>query len=144
INILLHMTASLAAFWVGWGLFRRPGVALSGALLFAVHPMHTESVAWIAGITDLGCGLFYFLSIGAYLRFREGGNRRIVWQIASLLAFLLSLLYKEMALTLPIVIVALDLACKNDRVDSASCLRLGRWFPIALVLLVYLALPLHV
>src|SRR6058998_2513305 len=54
INIVLHVLASLAAYWLGRQLFRTGSIALWGALLFAAHPMHTETVAWIAGLTDAG------------------------------------------------------------------------------------------
>src|SRR4030042_6544665 len=100
INIILHLLACLAVLWIGWELFPDGWVALGGALLFAVHPMHTEGVAGGAGITALGAGLFYFISIGAYLHFRRIPSPSRIWLVIASLAFLCSLFYKEMALTL--------------------------------------------
>ena len=62
VNIILHVLVSLAVLWIGWELFPGSWAALGGALLFAAHPMHTESVAWVAGVTDVGAGLFSRIS----------------------------------------------------------------------------------
>ncbi|MDI9547792.1 MAG: glycosyltransferase family 39 protein [Chloroflexota bacterium] len=77
------------------------------AALFAVHPLHVESVAWIAERKDVLCALFYLGAMVLYLRFRE--TERIRWFAASVAAGLLALLSKPMAVTLPAVLVLCDL-----------------------------------
>ncbi len=77
--------------------------AVWAACLFAVYPLHAESVAWIIGRVDLLCTFFYLLSIFAYLRFRV---IRETWYFhLSLGSFICALLCKEMAVTLPAVII---------------------------------------
>jgi tetratricopeptide (TPR) repeat protein len=88
-------------------------------LLFGLHPLHVESVAWVAERKDLISALFYLLSITVYVRSEEAGtgenmaersalrffNRR---HIPSLCFFILALLGKPMAVTLPVVLLILD------------------------------------
>ena len=80
------------------------------ALLFAIHPMRVESVAWATERRDVLSGLFYFGTIYCYLRAVEtlpaAGRRR--WLGAALIAYLLSLFSKAMAITLPVVFLLLD------------------------------------
>lgn len=76
------------------------------AALFAVHPLHVESVAWIAERKDLLSGLFWILAIGAYARYAQRpGIRRYAFV---LLLFALGLMAKPMVVTLPVVLLLLD------------------------------------
>lgn len=84
-------------------------------LLFGLHPIHVESVAWVAERKDLLYSLFYMMSIMAYLRFGrdsdavEAGTRRINrFYFFSLGWFALSLCSKPMAVTLPVILIILD------------------------------------
>ena len=76
--------------------------ALAGAAIFAVHPVHVESVAWISGRTDLSCGLFFLAAFLAYRR--SPSTRRWRARALSLLFFGLALFSKEMAATLPLLV----------------------------------------
>src|SRR5262249_6807318 len=116
INIMLHLGSTLLVCWIGWLLFQNPWVALWGGILFAIHPMHAESVAWIAGVTDVGCALFLFASLAAYLRFREAGRQKNLWLAVSLASFLAALFFKETALTFPLALLILEFC---DRRESA-------------------------
>ncbi len=92
-----------------------PDVSLSlgaafAALIFGVHPLRVESVAWVTERRDVLCGLFYLLATLAYLRGAAGGGgvqRR--WWALSLGAFLLALLSKAAAMPLPAVLLLLDI-----------------------------------
>ncbi len=86
---------------------RRCLCAFAAILLFAVYPIHTESVAWIIGRVDVYCTFFYLLSLSLYCHFRKTGRRG--WLTTSLVAFFLSLTCKEMAVTLPVVIGCAEL-----------------------------------
>ncbi|MGB7567338.1 MAG: tetratricopeptide repeat protein, partial [Chitinivibrionales bacterium] len=72
-------------------------------LLFAIHPMRVESVAWIAERKDVLSALFYFLSLLLYVQYLKGNSRKSYWLCA--FAFLLSLLSKPMAVSLPFVML---------------------------------------
>jgi len=74
--------------------------------LFAIHPLHVESVAWISGRKDLLSGLFFFLTIAAYLRYVK--NRVPGWYVLALVLFALGLLAKPMLITLPFILLLLD------------------------------------
>jgi Flp pilus assembly protein TadD len=84
--------------------------ALTAALLWAVHPLRVESVAWVTERRDVLSGLFFLLSLWAYLGYRArasgSGRHSLYW--ASLGCFALGLLAKGMAATLPAVLLLLD------------------------------------
>jgi len=92
-----------------------PDVVLSvaaafAALVFGVHPLRAESVAWVTERRDVLCGLFFLLAVLAYLRGVAGGGgiqRR--WGALSLGAFLLALLSKAAAMPLPAALLLLDI-----------------------------------
>ncbi|NWF94128.1 MAG: tetratricopeptide repeat protein [Syntrophaceae bacterium] len=105
-NLLIHLVNTVLLFL----LFQRmTGATLrSGfvAALFALHPLHVESVAWVAERKDLLCALFSILAIRAYVRYveRPGLSRYLF----VLLCLVLSLMSKPMAVTLPFVLLLLD------------------------------------
>lgn len=90
----------------------RPVVLASAfaALLWGVHPLRVESVAWITERRDVLCGLFFLLTVLAYLRGVDHvGRLRPTWQGISLLAYLAALLAKAAAMPLPAVLLLLDI-----------------------------------
>jgi len=99
-----HLVAVLAF----WGCCRRLGVrtgpATLVALLFAIHPQRVESVAWISERKDVLCAALYFLSLYLYLGRTENG--RFPW--TAWLIFVLALLSKPMAVSLPFVILGVE------------------------------------
>src|SRR5881296_769712 len=87
------------------------GLALSAgfaALLFALHPLRAESVAWATERRDVLLGLFYLLTILAYLRACERGERGRGWYWGAVGLFACALLSKSMVVNLPIVLLILD------------------------------------
>ena len=111
-NVLLHAASALLVCLLALGLGASRPVAWVAGLLFAVHPIHTESVAWIAGRTDVLCFLFSGASLGLYLA-RErprGAGRRRALLAGSWSCFALALLAKEMAAVVPLWIGCFELA----------------------------------
>ena len=87
---------------VGWG-------AVVAALVFGLHPLRVESVAWVTERRDVLCGLFYLLAVLAYLRGTAAEEAlRGRWRAASLAAFAAALGSKGMAMTLPLTLLVLD------------------------------------
>ncbi|MEE8575374.1 MAG: hypothetical protein V3T30_08170, partial [Thermodesulfobacteriota bacterium] len=83
--------------------------AVLTALLFGVHPMRVESVAWVSERKDVLYGFFYLLSILSYIKFATStSGDRFRHYAVSLLFFALSLLSKPMAVSLPIVLLLID------------------------------------
>jgi hypothetical protein len=77
------------------------------ALLFGLHPLRVEVVAWAACLRDLLCAFFYLSALLCYLRMCEGANRR-AWMAGAIAAHILALLSKPMAVSLPAVLLVLD------------------------------------
>jgi Flp pilus assembly protein TadD len=68
LNLLIHLAATLAVYWLLRQLKFAPWPAAVGAALFGVHPVQVESVAWTSGTKDLLCGLFATLALALYVR----------------------------------------------------------------------------
>lgn len=107
INILLHILNGSLVFAILRALLGRPRPALLAAVLFVVHPVQTESVAYISGQRDVLFTAFYLLGFWSYLRFRA--TERLGYLLSCGVAYVLGLLTKEMAITLPLLCVAYDL-----------------------------------
>ncbi|MCE5282209.1 MAG: tetratricopeptide repeat protein [Deltaproteobacteria bacterium] len=105
-SLLFHLANTLLLFIVlrsMTGALWRSGFV---AALFALHPLHVESVAWVAERKDVLSTLFWMLTLWCYLAYvRKPGLRRY-WPV--LLCFALGLLAKQMAVTLPFVLLLLD------------------------------------
>lgn len=107
-NILLHGINAALVFLL---LRRLGGSSLSavfGALLFSLHPLRVESVVWATERKDVLFALFYLLSLLAYLRYLDG--RLLKHLLLSLFLFLCSGLSKQMAISLPVVLLIFDFA----------------------------------
>lgn len=105
-NLLLHVGSVLAAFWLLNLLQRNREVSFFAALLFALHPLTVEPTCWIAGQSTLTFSFFYLLSLMAYVKWQ--GNQRMAFYGLSLFLFLLSILAKSAAVTLPLVLLLFD------------------------------------
>lgn len=124
-NLLLHAANAALFFLIGTRLIgmampalraERVGLrlaALSATLVFATHPLRVESVAWATERRDVLCAFFYLLAILAYLNACDGparagwAGRR--WYAAAIVAHAAALLAKSMAVSLPVVLLCLDL-----------------------------------
>ncbi len=105
-NILFHIGNTLLLFFV---LQRMTGARLKSgfvAALFAIHPLHVESVAWVAERKDVLSTFFWMLTMGAYVHYARGP--RIHRYLVVVLCFALGLLSKPMLVTLPFVLLLLD------------------------------------
>ncbi len=105
-NLLIHILNALLLFWIlrnMTGAFWRSAIA---AAVFALHPIHVESVAWAAERKDLLCGFFWMLTIASYIEYarRPGSSRYFLVVIF----FILGLMSKPMIVTLPFVLLLVD------------------------------------
>ncbi len=107
LNLLLHLGGTLCVFrFVQVLMPGRAVVAAVATAVFALHPMHVESVAWVSERKDVLYALFYFLGLTTYLHHQEGHIRGGLWKTA--LFFLLSLLSKPAAVVFPLSLLAVD------------------------------------
>ena len=128
-NFILHVLVCLAiyALIIRMGMERM--VAFLAALLFAIHPMHVESVAWVTQRKDVLYSLFYVLSIlyyWKYLTYRRQGS-----YILSIACGILSILAKPMALSLPLTLLIFDWYYQNRITKQAL---LNKWSYIFAIL----------
>jgi tetratricopeptide (TPR) repeat protein len=106
VNVLFHIINTLLLFYV---LMRMTGAVWPSAFVaaaFAMHPLHVESVAWIAERKDLLSTFFWLLTMWAYVRYVEKPKLR--WYLAAIVLFILGLMSKPMLVTLPFVLLLLD------------------------------------
>lgn len=101
-HLILHLLNILLVFGILTKLRLRPTVVFIAALLFAVHPIQVETVAWISNRKDLLYSVFYLASLRFYLNSLDQPNSRVY--LASLGLFQLSILSKAMAVSLPVVL----------------------------------------
>jgi len=116
VNFGFHVLAVLLVFALFYKLTGRMTLAFAGAALFAVHPIHTEAVDWIAALPDIGCTVFFLLAF-LFLVLAQGPGslapsdeppRRFpaLFLAASYTAFAAALLWKETAIIFPLIIMA--------------------------------------
>lgn len=101
-NVVLHFLSVLLVFSILRRLLQSDVGACIGALLFAVHPMQVESVAWASGAKDVLAGMFSLLMIDQFLRFSLKPHRRGHYAVA-MLALLLAILSKPSAVVAPVI-----------------------------------------
>jgi len=135
-NIALNVVVVLLVFSV---LRRLSGerVGLIAAGLFALHPLHTESVAWVAGVTDLELAVFYLLTFLLYLRLSEP-EKGYGWRAAMCGSFALALLSKEQAMTLPLLVTLFEHFYRDDRATTSIRQKMSRYGPLWAVAGLYL------
>ena len=106
-NLLIHIAGTILLFSVLRRMTEDIWKSAFVAVLFAIHPLHVESVAWVSERKDVLSAFFWFLTMGAYVRYTErpgAGNYLLV-----IAAFSLGLSAKPMLVTLPFVLILLDI-----------------------------------
>ena len=138
-NLFWYALACLFLWLLAWEISGRPIAAAAGAVLFALHPTHPESVCFIAGRTDLLAGAFLFASLWAAVRF--GPSIRSPWMKLAPAALLLlpGLFAKEVALFgAPLVPLALWLQSRT----SGAAPGVGRVATIGMVTIAKATVPM--
>jgi tetratricopeptide (TPR) repeat protein len=105
-SLLFHIANTLLLFWVLRRMTGRLWQSSFVAALFALHPLHVESVAWVAERKDVLSTFFWMLTLWAYLRYVEQPG--LTRYLLAILFFVLGLLSKPMLVTLPFVLLLLD------------------------------------
>lgn len=120
-NVIIHLIACLLLFRIFTLLFEKSKycnlAALLSALVFVVHPIHTESVSWISGRTDSIATLFFFASFLYYIKFSNQENGKSKFLILSLIYYFIGLISKEMVVTTPVIILLYDFVYRKKPVS---------------------------
>jgi tetratricopeptide (TPR) repeat protein len=106
VNLLFHVMSTILIFLVFHRMTKKLWPSAFVACLFAIHPLHVESVAWIAERKDVLSAFFWILTLGAYSYYVEHPGFRRYFFV--LLFFILGLMAKPMLITLPFVLLLLD------------------------------------
>ncbi|HYO92157.1 MAG TPA: glycosyltransferase family 39 protein, partial [Pyrinomonadaceae bacterium] len=146
-NALLHGLNSYLVYALTLSLLRPQKLAedsarrtsLSAALLFLLHPSHTEAVSWISGRADLLATLFCLAALLAYIFYTE--KRRTRYLLLSLICFVLALLSKESAASLPFIIFAFGVyfavVSEQRKSELVRAIKTGTlFFPLLLLFVV--------
>ncbi len=143
VNVLMHAGVTLAVFGVSREVTERSWVAALAATLFAVHPAHAESVAWVSGVTDPLMVLLMLPAFYFYLRFRKRGAKYLLG--CALAFFFLALLSKETAVALPVVVVYCELFhFKGEALFTQRLIRASRLLALfAIPTAIYVLMRYH-
>lgn len=106
-NLILHLLNCLLVFWLIFKLSNNVSVSFITTILFSIHPLQVESVAWISERKGLLCAFFLLGSIISYLSYIRD-KRVFKYYIFSLSLFFLALLSKATAITLPIALLLIE------------------------------------
>jgi hypothetical protein len=129
VNVLLHVAAALL-LWRALRALAVPGAWLAG-LLFVLHPVAVESVAWVSELKNVLSGALFLGSLLAWIRFDGGGARRLALLAWSL--FLLALLAKASTVMLPVVLLGIPL-WRRGRLERRDWVRAAPFFALSLLL----------
>lgn len=127
-NLILHLLCTLLVYWIGVRL----GLGFLGAgllaLLFGIHPMRVESVAWVTERKDVLFGFFYLLAMLYYIKGKQSSFTKRIYLVIGI-SFLLSLLSKIQAVILPISLILVDYyLSKSGRITIKSILNKTPYF----------------
>ena len=139
-NIALHGLSAVCVYLIARTLFASPLPALLAALLFAVHPIQTESVTYLSGRRDVLSGLFVLAGFYTFLRYRQSSRLRDLALV--ILLYLLAFFTKESGIILPLLCLGYDVATRIKRsgpdgevsgvrairTAASAAVREGRWF----------------
>jgi protein O-mannosyl-transferase len=107
VNLLLHLCSVILLFLVFVKMTRKPWRSFMIAAIFAIHPLHVESVAWISERKDVLSTFFGLLTLLFYVRYVDAPSKgRYAWVVSALT---LGLLSKPMLVTMPFVLLLIDL-----------------------------------
>jgi len=114
LNLLIHLINVGLVYGLIFMLCGRVGVAAITALLFGIHPMHLESVAWISSLKDVLYVFFFLLALLSYEygKAKPGGHWK--YYALALFLFLLSILSKGMAVVFPVLLLLMDFLQKRE------------------------------
>ncbi|MBZ5528277.1 MAG: tetratricopeptide repeat protein [Acidobacteriia bacterium] len=137
LNLLVNAGVVLMVFLAGRRIFADSRIGWVAALLFAVHPVHTEAVSWIASLPDLQVTFFALLCLWLFADPAPRNGRHL---LAILASFLLALLSKEPAIMLAPLALAFEHGVSPRRDSSGLASQVARYAPLGALAVAYLLL----
>ena len=140
-NVLLHCTVALLVFVFIFYLCDNPAIAAIAGLLFGVHPVHTEAVAYIAGRADSLYSIFFLSAFIFFVRYvnhmvRKGAKQGLLY--TALICFVIALLSKEISMILPLLLALYLYGIIRGTVRQDMFGRIKNlWVPFAVIVGIY-------
>ena len=106
VQLVLYALSIWIVYRLGRKLLQNELAAFAGALLWTLHPLHVEVVAWVSSISDVGCTLFCLLGFWMFLRAEEHSPASFRWHVAAAAVYFPALFFKEMAFSFPLLLLA--------------------------------------
>ena len=140
-SLILHLFNCVLVFFLISVIFKNYTMSFLVAMLFSIHPLHLESVAWISARKDLLYAFYLLLGLHAHLKYIQIKKPQFkgVYYTISLIAFCFSLLSKSMAIVFPIYLLLIDFLTKRTS-------KISNWvekFPFILISLFFVFLTLY-
>ena len=130
-GILIHILNTILVFYFTFLLFKKSNIALFVAVLFGIHSMQAEPVAWISAQKVLIFSAFFLLSLISYLKYLN--SLKLKYYLLSLLYFVLSAFSKEQAVVLPICLIAIDYFHSRKLLTKKIVLEKVPFFAISII-----------
>lgn len=108
-NLILHVLNTALVFLFVFLLTNKNLIAFISSLLFALHPMHVESVAWAAERKDVLYAFFFLAALCSYIMISKEEKSKMKWIVLTTLFFVLSLFSKGQAVVLPVIFILIDI-----------------------------------
>ena len=144
VNIILHILNAVLVYFLLFIITKKKQIAFIAGLLFLVHPVHNEAVAYISGRADLLAGMFMLSSIIFFAIYPNQEKRKgNILYSASVICFVLALLSKELALMIPILLLLYDFSFRRE-IFSRFKNFIKRYAAFILIGLIYAVLRLTV
>ena len=119
-NLILHLLNTALVFLFVFLLTQKNVIAFISSMLFALHPMHVESVAWASERKDVLYTLFFFAALCTYLKYLSDEKNKQRWFLITTSLFILSLLSKGQAVVLPVIFILIDVFRGENGIQNLS------------------------
>ena len=141
-NLFFHIVNALLVYRLAGRLLQNPYAGVVAGTLFGLHVSHTEAVTWISARMDVVCTTFFLLSVLAFISSQERKDSSLRMFLLSLAYFACALFTKEMAVTLPLIVILHDLnfAPRWKFIRPVLWQKAKIYLPYFLLLLVYFGL----
>ena len=141
-NLTLHLLSVFCLYFLFILLIKCRLQAFFASLLFALHPIHSTNVFFVLGRTDLFYSLFYLLSLLFFFLYWEHGQKRMCY-ISSLIFFVLSLLSKEMSVSLPVLLFSMLMITNPGIFKQRIFISLKQTFIYFTIAFIYIAIRFY-
>ncbi len=140
-NLLLHLVNTFLVFRLIDLLFKNTFIALLTSLLFGIHTLNVESVAWITERKNVLFTLFYLWSLLCYLKYLD--KNKFKYFLYTLILFVFALASKSAAVTLPVVLVLIDYLHKRDQLRKLVIIEKLPFFALSLFVGIFTIIAHH-